>query len=109
MFRKGFFSGDKSQPCRVDGACSISQERRGIVLSDYDATADGLRAITAERVGEAMQVTEQNQMDGLEGRSALLQRLADALKKEPDFFGDQGRPGNMIGETTIYLEHHCSN
>lgn len=58
-----------------------------------------------------MQVTAQNQMDGLEGRSSLLQKLADALKASPEFFGDEGRPGNMIGRITIAIrvQTHLAN
>lgn len=38
-----------------------------------------------------------NEMAGLEGRTQLLIRLADALEGNKEFFGD-GRPGNMLGE-----------
>ena len=44
-----------------------------------------------------MQVTSENPMTGLEGRSQLLIDLATALKSETDYFGKDGRPGNMIG------------
>ncbi|KAG6887673.1 hypothetical protein C0995_013625 [Termitomyces sp. Mi166 len=76
MFDQGFFSSDPDQPFRVDAA--------------------GLAKVTAERVAEAMQVNKTNPMVGLEGRTSLLTGLSSALKSSPQFFGDEGRPGNMI-------------
>lgn len=37
-------------------------------------------------------------MSGLEGRTSLLVNLARAMKGGPKFFGEDGRPGNMIGK-----------
>jgi hypothetical protein len=42
-------------------------------------------------------------MAGVEGRTQLLIRLADALDEKKDFFGADGRPGNMIGESLQLL------
>ena len=39
-------------------------------------------------------------MVGLEGRTSLLFKLSGALKASPQFFGEDGRPGNMIGVST---------
>jgi hypothetical protein len=36
-------------------------------------------------------------MAGLEGRTEVLIRLADCLAEKTDFFGEDGRPGNMVG------------
>ena len=44
-----------------------------------------------------MQVNDSNPMVGLEGRSSLLFNLSKALKASPQFFGINGRPGNLIG------------
>jgi hypothetical protein len=44
-----------------------------------------------------MQADQTNPMVGLEGRASLLVNLGEALKKSPQFFGPDGRPGNMIG------------
>jgi hypothetical protein len=76
MFQKGLFSGDKNQPYRVD--------------------AQGLSQVTAEKVGQSMQVSQSNPMDGLEGRSSLLIRLSKTLQESPEFFGQDARPGNII-------------
>ncbi|KAI0046326.1 DUF1688-domain-containing protein [Auriscalpium vulgare] len=76
MFAEGFFSGDSRQPYRVDAA--------------------GLAQITADGVGKAMQVGSANPMVGLEGRASLLLNLSHALARSPEFFGAEGRPGNML-------------
>ncbi|KAI5121604.1 hypothetical protein M0805_009475 [Coniferiporia weirii] len=80
MFENGFFSGDKSQPHRVD--------------------AEGLARVTPENTGAAMQVTGANPMNGLEGRATLLSKLANALRANPVYFGEDARPGNLVD----YLE-----
>lgn len=36
-------------------------------------------------------------MVGVEGRANLLFNLSKALKASPEYFGEDGRPGNMIG------------
>lgn len=41
-------------------------------------------------------------MAGIEGRAQLLIRLAGALKNK-EFFGEDGRPGNMLGKTPCFL------
>ncbi|KAF8653673.1 hypothetical protein AX16_003824 [Volvariella volvacea WC 439] len=76
MFEDGFFSSDPSQPYRVD--------------------AQGLSQVTVEKTTAAMQVSESNPMVGLEGRTSLLINLSNALKQSPQFFGADGRPGNIV-------------
>lgn len=87
MFKAGMFSSDPSTPCRVDSA--------------------GLRRLTVESMAKGLQVTDQNAIDGLEGRTGLLIRLADALQNH-DFFGEDCRPGNMLG-TFLSSQHHCTS
>lgn len=36
-------------------------------------------------------------MSGVDGRAALLRGLAEALDEKKEYFGEDGRPGNMIG------------
>ena len=76
MFKTGIFSSDPSQPYQVDAA--------------------GLRNITVESLARGMQVSNENPMDGLEGRAGLLIRLSEALQNT-EYFGQDARPGNMIG------------
>lgn len=64
--------------------------------------AEGLGAITLKHTTEMFQVDEtSNPMAGLEGRTTLLVSLAAALKQNPEFFGADGRPGNMIGTSPV--------
>jgi len=79
MFKAGLFSSNTSQHYQVDTA--------------------GLKDLTVEKMATGLQVSERNPMAGLEGRSQLLIRLADALQNET-LFGADGRPGNMLGMST---------
>ncbi|KAJ7172934.1 hypothetical protein C8R43DRAFT_977939 [Mycena crocata] len=76
MFEHGLFSSDANQPYRVDAA--------------------GLARVTVEQVAAEMQVTPENPLVGLEGRTSLLTNLSKALRASPQFFGADARPGNLI-------------
>lgn len=75
-FMAGLFSSDPSRPLQAD--------------------AQGLQAVTAERLGQAFQVTASNPLVGLEGRAALLRRLGQALQDQPAIFGRPARPGHLF-------------
>ncbi|KAI9047149.1 hypothetical protein LZ554_008603 [Drepanopeziza brunnea f. sp. 'monogermtubi'] len=75
MFKDGLFSSNKSQPHQVDG--------------------EGLRMLSVERMAKGLQVSDSNPIAGLEGRTGLLIRLADALNNQA-LFGADARPGNML-------------
>lgn len=83
MFKAGIFSSDASEPCQVDSA--------------------GLKRLDVKTMARGLQVTEDNPIDGLEGRTGLLMRLADALQNQ-QVFGLEARPGNMLD----YLLSHPS-
>ncbi|KAJ7260531.1 hypothetical protein C8J57DRAFT_1514470, partial [Mycena rebaudengoi] len=76
MFEDGLFSSDPQQPYRVD--------------------AEGLSRVTVDKVAAALQITADNPLVGLEGRTSLLTNLSTALKAAPEFFGTDARPGNLI-------------
>jgi len=83
MFKIGFFSSNPDVPCQVDSG--------------------GLKRLTAEKMAKGLQVTSDNPIDGLDGRTKLLVRLGDALLNQ-DIFGPEARPGNMLD----YLLSHPS-
>ncbi|KAF2153558.1 hypothetical protein K461DRAFT_224878 [Myriangium duriaei CBS 260.36] len=83
MFKTGMFSSDPENPYQVDSA--------------------GLKKLTRDAVAKGLQVSETNPLNGLEGRTDLLIRLGDALKRK-EFFGDDARPGCMLN----YLLSHPS-
>ncbi|KAK8110123.1 uncharacterized protein PG998_006580 [Apiospora kogelbergensis] len=76
MFKTGMFSGDARNKFQVD--------------------KEGLSKLTVEQLAKGMQSRPGNEIAGLEGRAELLIRLGGALQKQRIFFGDEGRPGNMV-------------
>ncbi|KAL2269664.1 hypothetical protein VTJ83DRAFT_1848 [Remersonia thermophila] len=75
MFKAGLFSGNPNNKYQVD--------------------KEGLRQLSVEKLAHGLQSRPGNEMAGLEGRSQLLIRLATALENK-EFFGEDGRPGNML-------------
>lgn len=58
------------------------------------STAEGLKKVTPGLIEEFFQVTPNNPLVGIEGRTSLLKNLGCALENKK-FFKD-GRPGNLI-------------
>ncbi|KAH9822102.1 Protein of unknown function (DUF1688), partial [Teratosphaeria destructans] len=87
MFKTGLFSSDPEQPCQVDKG--------------------GLKKLTTNKMAKGLQVTEENPIDGLEGRTNLLIRLAEALQNQ-DIFGKQGRPGDMLDYLLAHPSTHVA-
>ena len=79
-FMNGLFSSDAARPLQAD--------------------AQGLKGVTAERLGAAFQVAPDNPLVGLEGRAALLRRLGQALVAQPAIFGQPPRPGGLLDHLT---------
>jgi hypothetical protein len=82
MFKAGLFSSDPSEPCQVD--------------------SKGLKALTEPIMAKGLQVSPENPIEGLGGRTGLLVRLGDALKNTT-IFGESERPGNMLGTFWTYF------
>jgi hypothetical protein len=77
MFRAGLFSSDATQPLRADDKA--------------------LARIDAGTLARHFQVDANNRLVGVEGRSALLNRLGHALGERPDLFGRApARPGHLV-------------
>jgi hypothetical protein len=75
-FMAGVFSSNPREPWRVD--------------------ADALAALDAATLAARFQVHDGNPLVGLDGRVALLQRLAAALRERPSTFGAEARPGRLF-------------
>lgn len=69
----------------------------------YQTDAAGLKQITPEKIAAFFQVTPDNPLVGLEGRSNLLQKLGHTIEQSPELFGNDPRPGNLID----YLVRHA--
>ncbi|WWC87881.1 uncharacterized protein L201_002779 [Kwoniella dendrophila CBS 6074] len=75
MFIDGLFSSDKNKKFRVD--------------------SKGLKSLTPQILSKYLQISENNPMEGLDGRCNLLIKLGDALDKRPDICKN-GRPGDIL-------------
>lgn len=88
MFKDGMFSSDTTQPCQVDG--------------------QGLRRMDMEVLSKGLQVSDSNQLPGIQGRTEILMRLANALNNQ-EVFGVDARPGTASSRLTpqaiANLEH----
>jgi len=74
MFKAGLFSGSSNK---------------------YQVDKDGLHQLTVEKLARGLQSGPGNEMAGIEGRAQLLIRLGRAMENR-EFFGEDGRPGNML-------------
>jgi hypothetical protein len=90
-FMAGRFSSEAGDPTRVDAAA----------LLRLDAAA----------LADIFQVGPGNPLVGLEGRAALLHRLGEALRAQPQTFTSVGQPGHLFDALTLHphaprLNHH---
>lgn len=90
-FMAGRFSSDAGDPTRVDAAA----------LLRLDAAA----------LAEVFQAGPDNPLVGLEGRVALMHRLGEALRAQPQTFTSTGQPGHLFDALTHHphaprLHHH---
>ena len=79
-FMAGVFSSNPREPWRVD--------------------ADALAALDAVTLAARFQVRDGNPLVGLDGRVALLRRLAETLRQRQDTFGADARPGRLFDALT---------
>ncbi|MEO8506222.1 MAG: DUF1688 family protein [Betaproteobacteria bacterium] len=81
-FMQGAFAADKADPLRVDAAA--------------------LAAFDAEKLAGLFNASDANPLVGLDGRAALLRRLAAALVDAREVFGTQARPGALYDTLTAH-------
>ena len=75
---------------------SPAASSRPIPTQPLQADAAGLRGSVTDRLAAAFQVERGNPLVGLDGRATLLRRLGEALREQPEVFGDDGRPGGLF-------------
>jgi hypothetical protein len=76
MFQAGAFSSDNSAKNKVDGKGLVQLQE-----SDFNTH---------------FQVSADNLMVGVSSRVQLLQAVGSSLLKQPEVFGESGRPGNLV-------------
>lgn len=59
------------------------------------ATAEGLKKLSKEKLSEAFQVSAANPLVGVEGRLSLLKNLGETVAQKKDLFPG-GRPGSLV-------------
>lgn len=57
----------------------------------------GLEELSTAALAEGLQVDEKNPMAGFESRADLLRKLGTSFLAQKDVFGEDGRPGNIVG------------
>lgn len=86
-FRAGLFSSDANAP--------------------WQANAAGLTQITSSTLASNFQVTEQNPLVGVGGRTTLLQKLGQELRRQPQYFGKVNpRPGHLVDFWLAQSQHN---
>jgi Protein of unknown function (DUF1688) len=75
LFERGLLSSHRTRPLRADAAA--------------------LRALEPAALAEAFQVSADNPLTGLAGRTLLLNRLGAAIELDPERFGHPARLGNL--------------
>ena len=53
-------------------------------------------------MAQGFQISERNPILGLESRTGLLRGLGKSLLERAEVFGQQGRPGNVVGTYCSY-------
>jgi hypothetical protein len=90
-FMAGRFSSDLGDPLRVDARALVRLDSRSLA--------------------EVFQVSQDNPLVGLDGRAALLNRLGEALRSQPQVYTAMGQPGHLFDALTHHrhapeLHHH---
>lgn len=58
----------------------------------------GLQDLKTEALADGFQISDKNPMLGVDSRANLLRSLGKSLLSQPEIFGPEGRPGNVVGE-----------
>lgn len=80
LYQQGAFSSNPANPLRVD--------------------AQGLLSFSERHLHEGFQVTQNNPLEGVQGRVALLNSLGKVIHQQPRYFGSEGRLGDFFSYIT---------
>lgn len=90
------------KPTKTNTVVTLQGMFSGHARNKFQVDKEGLSKLTVEQLAKGLQSRPGNEVAGLEGRAELLIRLGGALQKQRIFFGDEGRPGNMVGEYSLH-------
>ena len=104
-------AGEKLAVCRQQNRPRVFPLSEGLAIASLEAFCgkqfcapeaampgcDGLvlHGFSIEQLAEMFQVSDSNPLDGLDGRLGLLNRLGNAVLTQPQYFGADGRLGNL--------------
>jgi hypothetical protein len=60
-----------------------------------------LQELKTDALANGFQISESNPMLGVESRASLLRSLGKSLLSQPEVFGKEGRPGNVVGKSSF--------
>lgn len=62
-----------------------------------------MQDLKTEALAEGFQISDKNPMLGVDSRANLLRSLGKSLLSNPEVFGQEGRPGNVVGKNDSFL------
>ncbi|EOA81463.1 hypothetical protein ACJQWK_10658 [Exserohilum turcicum] len=65
----------------------------------------GLQDLKTEALADGFQISDKNPMLGVDSRANLLRSLGKSLLSQPEIFGPEGRPGNVVD----YMKKNSAN
>jgi hypothetical protein len=79
------------------------------VSADLDDTGQGLTGLTTATFEKFFQISDKNPIIGAGSRVGLLNKLGSSLLSLPDIFGQTGRPGCLVGMSSIIPPSLCNS
>lgn len=64
---------------------------------------ESLAHLETQNLVEGFQISESNPMPGVEPRAELLRSLGRSLLASQDIFGQEGRPGALVGQSKFTI------
>jgi hypothetical protein len=68
-----------------------------VSIADQATIGKGLEQLTTNVLAQGFQISDGNPILGLESRANLLRGLGTSLLAQAHVFGEEGRPGNVVG------------
>ena len=103
MFKALVFAADKTGKAPiVDGKYQQPWSRRDMLTRRF--IGKGLESLNVDALTQGFQISGSNPMPGVSSRTELLNSLGKSLLAHSNIFGEEGRPGKLVGMNSFY--HH---